>query len=204
MTAKPIGVFYATREGQTQRIAEYVAASLRNRGFDAQTQNVGEHTADLDLDRCAAVILAASVHAGAHEREMVNFVRQHIIPLEHLPAAFLSVTLSEAGAERRNATPEEHARFAADVQKMLDQFFHQTGWRPKHVQPVAGALQYRKYSTLVRFVMKRIAKSAGAETDTSRDYEYTDWAALDQFVDEFADQLGVTCGGTSTPATLSR
>jgi menaquinone-dependent protoporphyrinogen oxidase len=78
MNAKPIGVFYATREGQTQRIAEYVAASLRNRGLDAQTQNVGEHKADLDLDRCAAVILAASVHAGAHEREMVNFVRQHI------------------------------------------------------------------------------------------------------------------------------
>src|SRR5262245_16011798 len=113
--------------------------------------------------RYAAVVIAASVHAGDHEREMVHFVRKHLSQLQHLPAAFLSVTLSEAVAERRNATPEEHARFAADVQKMLDQFFRHTGWHPKHVKPVAGALQYSKYSTLVRFVMKRIAKSAGAE-----------------------------------------
>ena len=30
--------------------------------------------------------------------------------------------------------------------------------------------------------MKRIARKAGAPTDTSRDFEFTDWAALDRFV----------------------
>src|SRR5262245_31666514 len=190
---KPIGVFYATREGQTQRIAAHVAANLRGRGLDAQIRNVADHSADIDIDQYAAVVLAASVHAGDHEREMVNFVKKHLVQFEHLPAAFLSVTLSEAGAERRNAAPAERARFVADVRKMLDHFFRQTGWHPKHVKPVAGALQYSKYSTLVRFVMKRIAKSAGAETDTSRDYQYTDWDALDRFVNEFADEICDVC-----------
>jgi menaquinone-dependent protoporphyrinogen oxidase len=32
--------------------------------------------------------------------------------------------------------------------------------------------------------MKRIARKAGAPTDTSRDYQFTDWAALDRFVGE--------------------
>ena len=57
------------------------------------------------------------------------------------------------------------------------------------VKPVAGALLYSKYNPLVRFVMKRIAKEAGAAHDTSRDYEYTDWVGLDRFVDELADEF---------------
>ena len=43
-------------------------------------------------------------------------------------------------------------------------------------------LLYTQYNVLIRFVMKRIAKHAGGATDTSRDHEYTDWVALDQFV----------------------
>jgi len=188
---KPIAVLYATREGHTERIAEHVATRLRYRGLDAQFHNV-RTLADFVLDRHEAVILAASVHTGKHESEMVRFVKQHRRELESLPAAFLSITLSEAGAERTDTTPEQHARFVADVNKVLDQFYAETGWHPEHVKPVAGALLYSKYNVLVRFVMKWIAKKAGGATDTSRDYEYTDWAALDRFVDEFADRLSGT------------
>ncbi len=190
MTAmKPIGVFYATREGQTQRIAEHVAANLRVRGLAAQVWDVRLLPATFNLNECAAVILAASVHTGEHESEMVRFVKQHVAQLDHLPTAFLSVTLSEAGAERQDASAREHARFAADVNKMLDHFFEKTGWHPKHVKPIAGALLYTKYNFIVRFIMKQIAKKAGAGTDTSRDYEYTDWASLNHFIAEFSDEL---------------
>ena len=188
---KAIGVFYATREGQTQRIAERVAANLRLRGLTVHVRNVQLLPATLNLDECAAVVLAASVHAGEHESEMVRFVKKHVVQLDQLPTAFLSVTLSEAGAERIDASAQEHARFEADVNKMLDHFFDQTGWHPKHVKPVAGALLYTKYNFIVRFIMKRIAKKAGAATDTSRDYEYTDWLSLNRFIDEFADEV---CG----------
>ncbi len=60
------------------------------------------------------------------------------------------------------------------------------------MKPVAGALLYTKYNFLVRFVMRRIAKKGGPETDTSRDYEYTNWAALDKFVDEFCAEIFAT------------
>ncbi len=71
---------------------------------------------------------------------------------------FISVTSSLAGAERADATPDEHARFAADVKKVIDAFFEQTSWCPNRVKPVAGALLYTKYNFLIRFVMKRIAR----------------------------------------------
>jgi menaquinone-dependent protoporphyrinogen oxidase len=54
------------------------------------------------------------------------------------------------------------------------------------VLPVAGALAYSKYSFFVKLVMKTIAWKAGGPTDTSRDYEFTDWATLDRFVLERA------------------
>jgi menaquinone-dependent protoporphyrinogen oxidase len=183
-----VGILYATREGQTRRISEYIAVRLRSLGIGVELRNIREDVPQINLSNYSGVIVAASVHVGKHEIEMIDFVKAHLGDLDRLPAAFVSVTLSQAGAQRADATVEEHARFTADVQKMLEDFFAETGWRPKRVNPVAGALQYSKYSWLVRFVMKRIAKQAGAETDTSRDYEYTDWRALDDFTDEFANE----------------
>ena len=46
---------------------------------------------------------------------MLQFAKEHRGELEYLPTAFLSVTLSEAGAERSDATTEEHAQFVADM-----------------------------------------------------------------------------------------
>ena len=191
---KPIAVFYATREGHTHKIAERVADDLRKRGFQADVKNLRDKDA-IRLNDYAGVILAASVHIGTHKPEMVAFVKQHRAELESMPSAFLSVTLSEVGAERANATAEEHARFVADVQGMLNRFFEDTGWHPRRVKPVAGALLYTKYNFLIRCVMRRIAKKAGAETDTSRDYEYTDWVALGHFVDEVADEISRSTPG---------
>jgi menaquinone-dependent protoporphyrinogen oxidase len=92
---KPVGVFYATREGHTQRIAEHVAASLRQRGLEATVYDVHAQPA-VKLGQYAAAVVAGSVHAGRHESELVRFVTEHIAELENLPSAFLSVTLSEA------------------------------------------------------------------------------------------------------------
>src|SRR5213078_4609053 len=108
---KPVGIFYATREGQTRRIAVHIASDFRVRGFSAEIKNLADRHEETDLDRFSFALLAASVHAGAHEPEMIQFVKKHRAQLERLPAAFISVTLSEAGAERVNAAPAERAPF---------------------------------------------------------------------------------------------
>ena len=52
----------------------------------------------MDWSRYETACIAASVHLGRHEREMADFVWRHRDAFEGLSAAFLSVTLSEAGA----------------------------------------------------------------------------------------------------------
>jgi len=64
-----------------------------------------------------------------------------------------------------------------------------TLWTPQHVANFAGALPYRKYPWPLRLMMRFIVSRAGGDTDTSRDYEYTDWNAVDRFAAEFAGRL---------------
>lgn len=186
---KPVLVLYATREGQTRRIAEHLAATIRARDGAADVVNAADLPQDFSLPRYGAAILAASVHLGKHESEMRSFVKQHLSELERIPAAFLSVSLSEAGAEDQSATPERREQSAADVRKMIDSFLAETGWHPKNIRACAGALMYTKYNFLVRFAMRRIARVAGASTDTSRDQEFTDWEALDRLVDDLGLEI---------------
>ena len=186
--AKRVGVFFATREGHTERIVERIATDLRALGFDVDLLDVRQ-AVPFSLKNYSAAVLAASVHGGNHEKEMVRFVKDHRLDLEHLTTAFLSVTLSEAGAERHDTTPAQHAKFVQDVDAMLSKFFKETKWVPTRTKPVAGAILYTRYNFLLRLIMKSIAKKAGSETDTSRDYVYTDWVGIDRFVEELATEI---------------
>ena len=186
---KPMVVLYATREGHSRKIAEHLAAAARTRSLSVDTLDTAHVPAGFSLGSYFAAILIASVHSGKHEKEMIDFVKKHKTELELSPTVFLSVSLSEAGAEDAVAPGDRRVQAAADVQRMIDKFLIETGWHPTRIQAVAGALLYTKYNRLLRFVMKLIAARAGGSTDTSRDHEYTDWAALDRLIDEVSQAI---------------
>lgn len=186
---KPVAILFATREGHTRRIADAIAKVLIERGLRTSVLDLAQQLASAQLDRFSAAVLAAPVHAGQFASEAIAFARAHGRALDRMPNAFVSVTLSEAGVERSGTTPEEHAKFEADVQGVNERFFVQSGWRPARVQNVAGELAYSQYNFVIRFVMKRIARKSGGSTDTSRDHDYTDWEALARFATAFADDI---------------
>ena len=183
-----IAIVYATREGQTKRIVEYLAGVLRARDVGADLFDASDDP-DVDLEAYEAVVVAGSVHIGKHERELVDFVKEHRAELERVPTAFLSVSLSQAGVEDPKRTVEQRARAARNVAGVIDTFLQKTGWHPRWTQPVAGALLYTKYNFFIRFLLKRISKQEGGSVDTSRDHEYTDWAALERFAGTMAAEL---------------
>jgi len=49
-----------------------------------------------------------------------------------------------------------------------------------------AASSVREANFIVRAIMKRIARKAGAPTDTSRNYEFTNWTAVDRLAGELA------------------
>jgi len=68
-----------------------------------------------------------------------------------------------------------------ELKAIIDRFLAATGWQPDVVKIVAGALPYTRYNWFTRVAMKRIVRKAGGDTDTSRDYEYTDWDDVRRF-----------------------
>ncbi|MDE8588939.1 flavodoxin domain-containing protein [Arthrobacter sp. NQ4] len=163
---------YGTSEGQTARIADYISDVLQAHGHQADTLDL-KH-ADHDLpDGYDAVMVGASVHAGKHEGYVADFVRRNLPALQNLPAALFSVSLSAHG------DPE-------DAEKNVAEFEDGTGWRPDKVAMFGGALLYTQYGFLKRILMKRIVSSQGSpDTDTGRDYIYTEWDGVRRFAEEF-------------------
>jgi menaquinone-dependent protoporphyrinogen oxidase len=196
----PVLVLYATREGHTRLVADFAAAVLLQRKIPTRVLCAKDAPGDLRLGDYAAALLAASVHVGKYESELVDFVTRHRSELDALPTAFISVSMAEAAAENAELSPEQRRGAAEDVQQTIERFCEQAGWRPQRIKPVAGALLYTRYGVLTRLVMKFISKRAGGPTDTSRDYDFTDWDALARFTAEFAEELAAVAASQPAPA----
>lgn len=181
---KPLLIVYATREGQAEHIARRIAVQARARGLAVDLWNAARISSAVSLDSYSATILIASVHLGRHETEMRRFAARHARELSAMPSAFLSVSLSQAGAEDPSAPAERRSQAVSDANRMIDAFLQESRWRPSRIKAVAGALRYSKYNPLLRFAMRRIARKVGAPDDVSKDYEYTDWQELDSFAAE--------------------
>jgi menaquinone-dependent protoporphyrinogen oxidase len=174
-------VFYATREGQAERVAHRIANDLRAHLQEVDVINVKDlHPVDWTPYKHAFVV--ASVHAGHHEKEMIDFARRYAGELTERQTAFLSLTLSQAGAELASNTLVQRETARGDALRMITDFMKETGWHPERVLPVAGALRYSQYNFFVKWIMKRIAHKAGFDGPATRDYEFTNWPAVDRFV----------------------
>ncbi len=175
-------IAYATGHGQTGRIVQRLAAALSREHHTPVLFDVllGPVPAIEGFD---AVLVAAPVHYGKHHKAVVAFCAASREALMARPSAFISVSLS---ANR----PTPGAR--REVAKSLAHFLAATAWVPRQIFPIAGALLYTKYGPFLRRVMRFFAKMAGRDTDSTRDYEYTDWGAVDSFAREFSARLPMT------------
>ena len=169
---------YATVDGQTGRIAQVMARLLRHEGHEVTVRSANlPHAAD-DAGVFDGVIVGAGIRYGRYPKSLAPLVRHCVKPLG-VPTAFFSVCLSAGGPGARPET----------AQSYVDSFLRETAWRPGQVQSFAGALLYRRYNAFIRFMMRMIVGFAGGDTDTSRDYEYTDWAAVERFALAFRERF---------------
>ena len=174
-------VLFGTTEGQTAKIAQALAHAIRAEGADVDVIDADTHSPA--PEPYAGVVVAASVHAGRYQRSVRRWVRTHAWALHNRETAFVSVCLGILEHE-----PETDR----ELQAIQERFLSETGWRPSVTKVVAGALPYTKYNWLKRAIMKRIVRKAGGDTDTSRDYEYTDWHDVRRFGTAFGHRVLTT------------
>jgi menaquinone-dependent protoporphyrinogen oxidase len=175
--ARRVLVVYATHFGQTRRIAARLADALRDRhGLQVELADAAAGVRVLpppeDYD---VVVLGSYVELGRHAATIRAYLREHVEALADRPTAFFSVSMAAA-----------HADAGPDPGHYLEALSDRAGWRPTLAVAIGGALPYRKYGRLLRFVMKQISRAARHPTDTRRNHELTDWTQVEALADQVA------------------
>lgn len=173
-------LIYSTIEGQTRKITNHIAERLSAGGHDITLMDATDVKSAPSAEAFDAVFAAAPLHIGSFPMPFRQFVRNNATTLMSRPGAFVTVSLSAASED-----PHE----VEEVGAIAEKFSKETGWWPVSTHHAAGALKYTEYDFFRRWMLKRISQKEGGPTDTSRDHEFTDWAALDAFVDGFTSQV---------------
>lgn len=171
-------IVYGTTDGHTRKIVQVLAEDLRAQLCSVDVLDAGGSRWRISPEGYDGVIVAASVHIGDYQRTVARWVRAHAPMLNTMHTAFLSVCL--AVLEKDPAAHEE-------ISRTMARFLARCGWRPTITKMVAGAVLYTRYGWLKRRMMKRIVEKAGGDTDTTRDFEYTDWNDLRGFACDFTE-----------------
>lgn len=126
------------------------------------------------------VILGGSMHAMKYQSALNHYVHGYIVSLNKKPSVFFSVSLGVVTGEEKDL---EEAR------KIAQHFADDAGWKPTRIELIAGALKYTQYDFFKKLVMRYISGSKGGDTDTTQDYEYTNWLAVERFCDEVTQMV---------------
>lgn len=180
--ATSILIAYATSEGHTGKVAAAIGERLAALGHQTLEVDLAKSMPDpADFD---AVVLGGSVHAGSFQDKLRCYVAAYAPRLNRMPSWFFGVSLSEGiglGLFTHQTAVQQ-----------IDGFLGEFDWKPAEAFSVGGALLYREYAWPKRMLMKQIVRKNGGQTDTSRDWEYTDWDAVKAFADRVSS--GVLSG----------
>jgi len=188
-------VAYASKHGQTRLVAERIAAVVADLGLDADLRDLETRDADPWPPDYAGVAVAASIHAGHHQKRVEHWAQAHATTLGLRPSAFVSVSLTAA-----DDSDEARAR----VRELIDAFADETGWYPTETLACAGALKYREYDVATRVLMRLIARHHGAPTDVHEDVEFTDWDAVERFARAFFADVARHTATSQPPKQATR
>jgi menaquinone-dependent protoporphyrinogen oxidase len=179
----PILVAYASVDGQTRKIAEFIAERLRIRGHRVDLVDTAAPAAAAAVTVVyQGAILAGPVHREEHPNSLAQFVKRNHAWLGALPCSVFSVSLTAALDDLDSKI---------EARRVLHDFVDDCDLKPVTMHCVAGALKYTQYDYFKRIVMRMIARQRGQSTDTSTDREYTNWDELEAAVDEFLAKAGI-------------
>lgn len=171
---------YGSNYGQAEKVLKRIVGILEGRGHVVSVYKGDTVPADVGVEDFDAVVIAASIAVGRYQDYIKQFVLRHLAVLRTRPTAFISVN---------GANPESKPEWQAEARRYVEQFRQDTGWEPRWTATFSGALRFRRYGLVTRWIMKMISRQHGGPTDTSQDYEFTDWVAVDRFGADLATEL---------------
>ena len=185
MTEPTVLIVFHSVHGQTARVAQHLATTMRVAGVSVDVRSIEAAPAPDPYD---VVVIGDALHAVHYGRELRTYVRRHAQTLNAKPSGLFQLSLTSI------RTDDGHTRAARAA---MDVFLDITGFEPSRIALFAGALPYSRYNWFIRWIMTKIVRREGGDTDTTQDYEYTDWNAVDSFAHELLDLANLSHRGAT-------
>jgi menaquinone-dependent protoporphyrinogen oxidase len=170
-----VALYYASRDGQSQRIAEHISRSMAAAGVLAAPQDVA-NMRPADLVAASVIVLVAAVRYGRHLPEAERFLAQYGLLASPPPLALASVSLVARKAGKTTAAGNPYLRKAIARHRLA----------PALAEAFAGRLEYRRCGWLDRQIIRFIMLVTGGPTDPDTCVEFTSWPAVDEFATKVA------------------
>lgn len=167
-------IIFATVEGQTGKIAHFVADQVRGAGQEAALFDAGDHTAPLSFDGVNKVILAAPVHERRHPQGFELLLSTAKDDLAARDTLLLSVSLNAAFSETAN-----------EAQEYITELKMRVGLEPDLELAVPGAVRGSSYDYYESQILRHVVlKDTDVDPGTG-EQEFTDWGRLREVVSRF-------------------
>jgi len=171
-------LYYATRDGQSRRIAEHIFGRL------AESETLGPPQdltvtppAPDELTSASVIVLVAAVRYGKHLPEADRFLAVYRSLASPPPLALASVNLTARKSAKTTATGNAYLRKLIARHRLA----------PALAVAFAGRLDYRRYGWLDRQIIRFIMLLTRGPTDPETSIEYTSWPAVDEFAARIAE-----------------
>lgn len=168
-------IVYKSTHGQTARIAERIAARMREHGA---TVVITGRPARLNATGFDAIVVGGRVHGSRYPWSVMRFIRRNLSALSSRPSAFFSVSLLQLADDSAQ-------RIETETLPTLR--LPKLGWTPARMEVFAGALLWKKqYGILAPLARRTWRRALGSLLDPALDEQiFTDWAQVDRFAQSF-------------------
>lgn len=174
-------LYYATRDGQSRRIAERIAGRLAEKGIAASPHGLAAALpVPQKLAQARLVTVVAAVRYGRHLPEAERFLAIYRTLRAPPPLVFLSVNLTARKPGKDTAEGNAYLRKSIARHRLA----------PALALAIAGRLDYARYSWADRQLIRFIMKLTGGPTDPRTSIEYTPWNVVDDVALRIAELYG--------------
>ncbi len=169
-------ILYSTVDGHTLTICRTIKERVERSGHAVTLASIEDAgtVAPKDFDK---VVIGASIRYGKHRPSVFRFIDANLPLLDSKPNAFFSVNIVARKPEKNGP----------DTNPYLRKFLRKTSWKPKLLGVFAGRLDYPRYRTLDRMMIRLIMRLTDGPTDPSAVVDFTDWQQVDRFAQSIVD-----------------
>ena len=183
-------IFYATRDGQSRKIAHHISRGLAGRGIETQPKDLAAaQPFPPTLEGAGAVVLVAAIRYGKLLPEALEFLAAYEKLQTKPKLVFLVINLTSRKPGKETPEGSVYIRKAIAKYKL----------EPAFARAIPGVLDYKRYSWRDRQLIRFIMLLTKGPTDPKTCIEYTPW----DVVDDIAVKIAGIHEASKAPACVS-